>query len=135
VVARQRGVRLVVQALPEMELRGDEELLRRLVINLLQNAIQHTGRDGEVVIAAEKTGDGVLIRIADGGAGIPDADRERIFHRFVQLDPSRRSDGAGLGLPIASWIAGVHGGAMVLESTGPHGSLFRISLPLRGAGQ
>jgi signal transduction histidine kinase len=134
VVARQRGIRLVVQPLPEMELRGDEELLRRLVINVLRNAIQHTAPDGEVVITAEKAGDRAVIRIADGGTGIPDADRDRIFQRFVQLDPSRRTDGAGLGLPIASWIANVHQGTLTLEATGIHGSTFRIMLPLRTAG-
>jgi two-component system OmpR family sensor kinase len=134
VVAAQRGVRLVVDALPEMELRGDEELLRRLVINVLQNAIQHTARGGAIGVAAEKTADRASIRIADDGAGIPSADRERIFDRFVQLDPSRRSDGAGLGLPIARWIAGVHGGTLLLERTGPDGSTFCLSLPLRPMG-
>ena len=75
-----------------------------------------------------------LIRIADGGTGIPDADRDRIFQRFVQLDPSRRTDGAGLGLPIASWIANVHDGTLTLEATGTHGSTFCITLPLRTTG-
>jgi two-component system, OmpR family, sensor kinase len=134
VVAQQRGVRLVVQTLPEMELRGDEDLLRRLIVNVLQNAIQHTARDGAIVISAERAGDRALIRMADGGAGIPDADRERIFQRFVQLDPSRRSVGVGLGLPIASWIAHVHGGELALEASGSQGSTFRITLPLRMSG-
>lgn len=133
VVASQRGVRLVVRALPELELRADEDLLRRLVINVLQNAIQHSARGGEVVVAVEKADDRALIRIADGGSGIPDADRERIFSRFVQLDPSRRSAGAGLGLPIANWIAHLHHGSLTLETSGPHGSTFCISLPLRAA--
>jgi signal transduction histidine kinase len=129
VLATQRGVRIDVHALPEMELRGDEDLLRRLVMNVLQNAIQHTRRDGDVVITADASHDRVSIRIVDGGRGVADGDRERIFHRFVQLDPSRRTEGAGLGLSIAHWIAGVHQGTLTLESTGPQGSTFCISLP------
>jgi heavy metal sensor kinase len=130
VVARQRGVRMVIRALPEMELRGDEDLLRRLVMNVLQNALQHTRHDGEVVITADTSHDRVSIRVADGGGGVADADRERIFHRFVQLDPSRRSEGAGLGLSIARWIASVHHGTLALEASGPRGSTFCISLPV-----
>jgi heavy metal sensor kinase len=130
VLARQRRVRIVVGQLPEIELRGDEDLLRRLVMNVLQNAIQHTTCDGEVVISAGRSHDQVSIRITDGGRGVADADRDRIFGRFVQLDPSRRSEGAGLGLSIARWIATVHHGTIALESSGPQGSTFCISLPV-----
>jgi two-component system sensor histidine kinase CiaH len=73
----------------------------------------------------------VSIHVADRGHGIPVADRERIFDRFIQLDSSRRSEGAGLGLSIARWIASVHHGTIELEDSGPEGSTFRISLPLR----
>jgi len=131
ILARQRHVRILIRELPEIELRGDEDLLRRLVMNVLQNAVQHTMRDSEVIITAEKSRDGVSIRITDGGRGVADGDRDRIFHRFVQLDPSRRSEGAGLGLAIARWIASVHHGTLALEASGPQGSTFCISLPVR----
>jgi two-component system OmpR family sensor kinase len=132
VIARQRDVCVVVRELPEMELRGDEDLLRRLVMNVLQNAVQHTCRGGEVIIAADKAHSSATIRITDGGVGVADADRERIFHRFVQIDPSRRAEGAGLGLSIARWITTVHHGTLTLEASGPHGSTFCITLPSRG---
>ena len=124
VVARQRGIHLV------MELRGDEDLLRRLIMNVLQNAVQHTRHNGDVVVTADVSHDRVSIRVADGGRGVAVADRERIFHRFVQLDPSRRSEGAGLGLSIARWIASVHQGTLALEASGPQGSTFCLSLPV-----
>jgi signal transduction histidine kinase len=69
--------------------------------------------------------------VTDQGPGIPDADRARIFDRFVQLDAARRSNGTGLGLPIARWIAEAHHGTLVLESSGPAGSTFSVSLPHR----
>ena len=58
-----------------------------------------------------------------------EADRDRIFDRFVQLDPSRRAQGTGLGLTIAKWIAEAHDGSLSLESSGPGGSIFCVVLP------
>jgi two-component system OmpR family sensor kinase len=98
-LSKQRQVTIHLGDSPEIPFRGDEDLLRQLVLNVLQNAVQHT-----------------------------DGDRERVFDRFVQLDPSRRGTGTGLGLPIARWIAEAHRGTLVLESSGPSGSTFCISL-------
>jgi signal transduction histidine kinase len=108
-----------------------EDLLRRLVVNLLHNAIQHTLAGGAVAVALEPEADGVQIRVADGGSGIPEADRARIFDRFVRLDEARSGAGTGLGLPIAKWITEVHGGTLTLEATGPSGSTFcaRLRMP------
>jgi len=70
---------------------------------------------------------GVTVRVTDDGAGIPVHEQGRIFQRFVRLDS--RSHGAGLGLPISRWIAEAHGGRLVLESSGPAGSCFTVTLP------
>jgi signal transduction histidine kinase len=78
-------------------------------------------------------GSRVCVRVRDTGAGIPESDRARIFDRFVQLDPSRRTAGTGLGLPIAKWIAEIHQGSLSLEATGPGGSTFCVDLPLAAA--
>ena len=75
-------------------------------------------------------GSRVYVRVADTGTGIAESDRARIFERFVQLDPSRRAEGTGLGLPIAKWIAEVHQGSLTVESTGPRGSTFCVVLPM-----
>jgi signal transduction histidine kinase len=71
------------------------------------------------------------IAVTDGGPGVPEAERERIFERFVRLDASRRAaDGAGLGLPIARTIAAAHGGSLVLQRSDPSGSTFLVRLPV-----
>jgi two-component system OmpR family sensor kinase len=129
VLAAERGVIIQSVPSPETPFRGDEDLLRRLVLNVLQNAVQHTPCGGSVSVEMSQDSDAVKIRIADTGVGIPSADQTRIFDRFVQLDPARRGRGAGLGLPIARWIAEAHGGTVVLESSSPNGTIFCVTLP------
>jgi signal transduction histidine kinase len=129
-LAAESGVAIRSSAPMELLLFGDEDLLRRMLLNVVQNAVQHTPEGRAVTLDVVPNGSGVAIHIANEGPGIPPADRERIFDRFVQLDAARRSTGSGLGLPIARWIAEAHGGTLVLESSGPEGSAFTISLPL-----
>jgi len=98
-----------------------------MLLNLLDNAIRHTPRGGTVRTVIALKADGVAITVEDEGPGIPAADRERIFERFVRLQQG--SDGAGLGLPLARWIAEAHGGSLTLEVSGPRGSRFAVRLP------
>jgi signal transduction histidine kinase len=130
VLAAERGVTIRSSGAPEIPFRGDEDLLRQLVLNVLQNAVQHTPEGGSVAIDIERDAAAVKLRVTDTGAGVPPADEQRIFDRFVQLDPSRRGQGTGLGLPIARWIAEVHHGTLVLERSGAGGSTFCVSLPV-----
>lgn len=130
VLAAQRNITVTATGLRDVAVRGDEELLRRLIINLLQNAVQHSPAGGRVTIDIARANGHVQLRVTDAGGGIPEPDRSRIFDRFVQLDPSRHREGTGLGLPIARWIAGAHDGALLLESSGAAGSTFRVDLPV-----
>jgi signal transduction histidine kinase len=127
-LCEQRRVTIRGGPWPETPLRGDEDLLRQLVLNVLQNAVQHTPPGGTVTVDLTTTAGAVTIAIRDSGSGIPSADRARIFERFVRLDAARTGNGAGLGLPIARWIAETHGGTLVLAASGPGGSTFRIDL-------
>ena len=129
VLAAQRGVTVQCGRCPEIAFKGDEDLLRQLVVNVLTNAVQHTPSGGVVTIDLTHSGRDVSIRIVDTGSGIPIEERERIFDRFVQLDAARRGLGTGLGLPIARWIAEAHSGSLVLEDSGPEGSRFCVRLP------
>jgi signal transduction histidine kinase len=129
VIAAERGVTIGAEPCPEIPFRGDEDLLRQLVMNVLQNAVQHTPAGGSVGIEIQRDAGAVVVRVHDSGPGIPAADQRRIFDRFVQLDPSRRGQGTGLGLPIARWIAEAHHGTLVLERSGPDGTTFCATLP------
>ena len=111
---------------------GDDGLLRQLVTNLLDNAVQYTPRGGSVTVALEADMIHATITVSDTGCGIPAADRERVFDRFVRLDPARTStSGAGLGLPIARWIAEQHDGKLILEQRAAGGCVFTVRMPTR----
>jgi len=127
-LASQRSVQIRSSAGFAVPFRGDEDLLRRLVQNLMHNAIQHTRPGGTVAVAAASESGGATIRVSDEGSGIPEDDRSRIFDRFVRLDEVRGGNGTGLGLPIARWIAEAHGGSLILEASGRGGSTFRATL-------
>jgi signal transduction histidine kinase len=130
VLARERGVAIRTSAAGDLPFCGDENLLRRMLLNLLQNAVTYTRAGGTVTVDVSPNGRHAYIRVKDEGAGIPEEDRARIFDRFVQLDAARRGAGAGLGLPIARWIAEAHGGSLELEDSRTTGSTFRVELPL-----
>ena len=114
-------------------LRGDEELLRRLVVNLLDNAIRYTPPGGNVSAGLEVAGRRCADqRVADTGMGIaPEAALLHVFERFYRADKARsRADGGfGLGLAIVKWIAESHNGAVELDSRPEAGSVFTVTLP------
>ena len=132
VLAAQRDVAVRTTSLPEIPFIGDEDLLKRMLVNLVQNAVHHT-RSGGAVSINLLNGSAIAIEVTDEGPGIAAEDRDRIFDRFVQLDRSRRGSGSGLGLPIARWIAEAHGGSLTLESSSASGSTFRVVLPTFGS--
>ncbi|MFD0558748.1 signal transduction histidine kinase [Stackebrandtia endophytica] len=107
--------------------------LVRLLVNLVDNA-QHHARGGVWVSLEIEPRGGVLLRVADDGSGIPPADRERVFNRFVRLDESRSRDegGAGLGLAIVHDVVTAHGGSIRVVDSVHGGAEFQVWLP--GAG-
>ena len=128
--ARAGEKRITVRtSLEPVTLKGDEALLRRMFSNLLGNALTYTPPGGSVDVSVAKSDEGIVLRVADTGPGIPVEDRERVFERFVRLDPARAAGGAGLGLSIARWVAQAHGGRVDIVSSGPEGSIFAANLP------
>ncbi len=111
---------------------GDASLLREVMRNLLDNAIQYTPAGGSINISATKKEGFVVITVADTGIGIPQADQVRIFERFYRVDAARSREvgGTGLGLAIAKHIVEAHGGQIWVESTVAEGSQFHFSLPV-----
>jgi two-component system phosphate regulon sensor histidine kinase PhoR len=112
--------------------RGDSALLREVLQNLFDNAVQYTGPGGRICVSAGIRGHDAIITVSDTGIGIPLADQERIFERFYRVDAarSREAGGTGLGLSIARHIVEAHGGRIWLDSEVGVGSKFSFSIPL-----
>ena len=133
VLAMQKGVRLKFESdSPSIALNGDEELIRRMILNLLDNAVKYTPAGGEISLALVRQNGNAEIVVRDTGMGIPEAAQPRVFDRFYRVDKARARamGGAGLGLSIAQWIVEVHGGEIKLVSTPGHGSTFTVVLPM-----
>jgi len=126
-----RHIALECRPGPDVMFRGDEELLRRLVLNLLDNAIRYTPPGGRIAASLEAHGSQMQIRIADTGMGIPPEAAAHIFERFYRADKarSRVEGGFGLGLSIVKWIAESHRGAVTVSSRPEEGSTFTVTLP------
>jgi two-component system, OmpR family, sensor kinase len=135
VLAQKKNVNLHFSSDGEMAIGGDESLLRRLFLNLLDNAIKYNRNSGTVSIVCRKTDEQFLIEITDSGAGIPCSEQKHIFDRFYRVDKARsrveetETSGAGLGLSIARWITEIHHGEITLVSSDTTGSTFEISFP------
>jgi heavy metal sensor kinase len=135
VVAATKDVSVDAAVVPSATFTGDEELIRRMIVNLVDNAVRHTPSGSSVRVELDETDSGYVIAVKDQGPGIPVEIKEQIFERFFRGDVSRRwsaREGAGLGLALARWIARAHGGDVVLARSSPSGSTFVISLPSRG---
>ena len=131
IVAVTKNIRLVTELQSDVTIDADDRLLRRLVTNLLDNALQHTPPGGVVTVGVSKHDEFATITVEDTGPGIPAADRERVFERFVRLDPARSATtGAGLGLSIARWIAERHQGTLSVEPGRAGGCRFSARLPM-----
>lgn len=120
-------------ALPQhpMWIAGDPQLLQRLFLILIDNAVKYTPPLGQVAIALTVEDGMTIVSVRDTGVGISSEDLPRIFDRFYRADKARTRElgGAGLGLSIGRWIAEAHGGLVRVESQPGTGSTFRVVLP------
>jgi heavy metal sensor kinase len=130
-LAVARGIAVECRSPEDVPYRGDEELLHRLTMNLLDNAIRHTPPGGRVEIALETSGAGLRMRVSDTGTGIAPEALPHLFERFYRGDParSRQDGGFGLGLAIVKWVAESHGGTVDVSSQPGAGSTFTVTLP------
>jgi two-component system OmpR family sensor kinase len=134
VVAETRSVSITSECLHPAPFTGDEDLIRRLIVNVLDNAIRFSPSGGAVRVALDRTGDMYAISVSDEGPGVAVESRSRIFERFYRADAARSHDGdtnggAGLGLALARWIARVHSGDITLAASSRLGSTFVTTLP------
>lgn len=133
-LALAKKISLTFDGAAESPIHADESLLRRMILNLLDNAIKYTPESGRVTVTCRRKGDKYTLSITDTGTGIPAELQPRIFERFFRADEARsrsQSDGggAGLGLAISRWIAEAHQGRLELTRSDSTGSTFTASLP------
>jgi len=131
-LAESLGKKLELASAPA-ETRGDRPLLERALANLLENALRHSEPGAIVRLELQSLADGVRLGVLDSGPGIPREERERVFERFVRLDPSRHGRGSGLGLPLARMIAQLHGGSLHATDSPLGGAAFWLRLPGEGS--
>lgn len=117
----------------DLTVHGDEMQLRRVLTNLIENAIRHTEADGKITVSCEERDSMIELIVKDTGCGISEEHLPHVFERFYRADPSRnrQSGGSGLGLAICSQIIEAHHGVISVESELTVGTTFRIQL--RGA--
>jgi signal transduction histidine kinase len=129
-LAVAKGVGLDVGTFEEAALEADPTLIRQLIMNLVHNAIKFTPAGGQVRIDVETRDGHPVLVVADTGVGIAPEHLPYVFDRFFRGDPARvRSEGAGLGLSIARWIAEVHHAEISLDSTPGHGTRVEVVFP------
>jgi signal transduction histidine kinase len=131
--ARRRRVELAIEAPDSGTLVADPTLTRRILDNLIDNALRHSPAGATITVQARLGEEGWSFKVSDEGPGVPPAEQERIFERFASLDrvrtPGDGSSGAGLGLALCSAVAAVqHGEIRLVPKTGP-GAVFELRLP------
>lgn len=115
----------------EVIINCDFNLMMRLLINLIENAIQYGRKEGFVDVTIQCDNEQCLIKVRDDGIGIPDEAQDKIWNRFYRVDSSHSAEnGFGLGLFMVKWIVTLHQGTIELKSSTELGSIFNISIPM-----
>jgi signal transduction histidine kinase len=123
--AEQDGTRLTIAGDREVLVTGDRDLIFDAIANLVDNAIKHGRRGGQVVVANQNVDGGPVISIADDGPGIPAGESEHVFKRFYRLEQSRYTPGNGLGLSLVAAVARLHGARIEMLDNSP-GLQFKL---------
>ena len=128
---RERSAEAIVVSLAaDLEVEADDDEIRRIVSNLVDNALRHGQGDGPVRVRTSVVDGQAVVEVADHGPGIAAADLERIFEPFYRVRAdAAASSGSGLGLAIAADLAARNGGRLTVESEPGQGATFRLSLP------
>jgi signal transduction histidine kinase len=116
---------------PGLRLNGDELALSSVILNLVDNALKYSPTGSPVQVSLLRSGERLILKVADRGPGVPDAEKAKVFQRFYRIgnEETRSSKGTGLGLFIVQEIVRAHHGQIVLKDREGGGSVFEIALP------
>lgn len=134
--AEQAGVRFILESTVDAWIDAEPLRIRRVLLNLVDNAVKYNRQNGTVSISMRKEDDVVAVSIKDTGIGIPPEALPRLFERFYRVNDSGAAakKGTGLGLYLVQWIVKNHGGSITVDSVFGEWSEFSVRLPLRNAG-
>ncbi len=128
--ASKPHLKVLLEPLEPVQVCGDRDRLKQVLLNLISNAVKYTPDGGEVRLGLWTQGEQAVLQVSDTGPGIPPEDLPYIFERFYRADRARsRGQGFGLGLSIARWIVQHHGGEIRVASTVGRGTTFTVLLP------
>ncbi len=130
ILALQKNISINCLLKESIIILGDENQLKRLFINILDNAIKYTPHNGNISVDINRNDNYVIIAINDTGTGIPENEISHIFDRFYRLKKFNQHPGFGLGLSIAKSVVEAHKGKIDVKSLQNKGTTFIISLPL-----
>lgn len=126
---RAAGVTLELNLRASEAASADPVQARRLIQNLIENALAHASGATKISITTVNAPAGVILEVEDNGAGVASGEISRLFDRFYRTDKSRRAGGSGLGLSIVRQVAELHGGSVTAENARPHGLKVTVTLP------
>jgi len=133
VIAKNRRLSIVLERIEPVQIEGNSDRLRQLMLNLLNNAVKFTADGGRISVSVYPRGKHAILEVTDTGVGIAEKDLQHIFDRFYQVDTARTHHeeigSAGLGLSIARWIVDIHKGEIDVQSKISEGTRFKIVLP------
>ncbi len=126
---RRNNIEIIIDYAPDAIIKGDENQLKQVLVNIMNNAVQSMEASGTLSVITSSDDDHVTVRISDTGSGIPDEIAEKIFEPFFS---TKKEKGTGVGLSVSYKIIKAHGGTITVESQPGKGSVFTITLPKEG---
>ena len=114
----------------EYTIYANEDMLKQVWVNLIDNAIKFSDENKELIISAEKAADKLIVKIENYGPEIPEGDRDSIFNKFYQCDKSRSTEGNGIGLSIVKHIVTLHSGEITVSCQNGK-TAFTVTLPIK----
>jgi two-component system, OmpR family, sensor kinase len=131
-LAQEQGIHCLTLLSTTLPIRADREKIKRMLINLVDNAIKYNRPGGEIRLQAKTQGKNGVITLFNTGSGIPTNEQERVFEQFYRVEKSRATSlgGSGLGLTIVRRIVELHGGTITLQSKPGEWTQFQVILPL-----
>jgi len=130
IVAEDKNIPIETDIAEDITIIGDEAMIMRILLNLMDNAVKYGREDGKVTLSLAEENGYAVCSVEDDGIGISEEDLEKIWKRFYRVEASRSEEGAGLGLAMVAALTKAHGGSVDVASKPGEGSKFKVSFPI-----